>query len=65
MAKNNDNLLGVGGGRTNVSRSTLRGGGSGGPGGPSADAREHKRELLRKFQEKSKTAKEEGTEERR
>ncbi|WP_017570302.1 DUF6243 family protein [Nocardiopsis halotolerans] len=53
MARNGNNLLGVGGQRTTVSRSTLRGGKAGGKGGPSADAVEHKQELLRKLREKS------------
>ncbi|WP_150237088.1 DUF6243 family protein [Nocardiopsis quinghaiensis] len=53
MARNSDNLLGMGGQRTNVSRSTLRGGNGGGKGGPSTDAVERRRELLRKLQERN------------
>lgn len=60
MAKKNNNLLGVGGGRNTVSRSALRGGSPGGPGGPGAGARERERELLRKFREKSAAAHEDG-----
>ncbi|MEU6082997.1 DUF6243 family protein [Streptomyces sp. NPDC047108] len=46
------NLLGVGGTRANLSRSTLRGGGRGGRGrGGGADPMAEKRELLRKLKE--------------
>lgn len=52
MAKSN-NMLGMGGQRTTVSRSTLRGGKTGAKGGPTGDARERKEELLRRFREKT------------
>ncbi|WP_049574782.1 DUF6243 family protein [Nocardiopsis sp. SBT366] len=52
MAKNSDNLLGMGGQRTTVSRSTLRGGKGGTKGGPSDAARERKQDLLRRLREK-------------
>lgn len=55
MAKNSDNLLGMGGQRTTVSRSTLRGGQGGTKGGPSDTAREQKQELLRRLREKHST----------
>jgi len=55
MAKNSDNLLGMGGQRTTVSRSTLRGGQGGTKGGPSDSAREQKQELLRRLREKHAT----------
>lgn len=38
MAKNSDNLLGMGGQRATVSRSALRGGKGGAGGGPSEEA---------------------------
>ncbi|MBB6121684.1 DUF6243 family protein [Nocardiopsis algeriensis] len=53
MARNSDNLLGLGGQRGTFSRSALRGGKGSVPGGPSADARQSKQELLRKIKEKS------------
>lgn len=53
MAKNSNNLLGMGGQRATVSRSTIRGGNAGTKGGPSDDARERKQELLRKLREKT------------
>ncbi|WP_067598162.1 DUF6243 family protein [Nocardiopsis listeri] len=52
MAKNN-NMLGMGGQRTTVARSTLRGGKAGDKGGATGDARERKEELLRRFREKN------------
>ena len=52
MARNSDNLLGMGGQRTTVSRSALRGGNGGNKGGPSEAARERKQELLRRLREK-------------
>ncbi|MFD6100472.1 DUF6243 family protein [Nocardiopsis flavescens] len=52
MARNNDNLLGQGGGR-GVSRSTAKGG-RGGPSGPSADAQRRKEDLLRKIKERTR-----------
>ncbi|MEU3020484.1 MULTISPECIES: DUF6243 family protein [unclassified Nocardiopsis] len=52
MAKNSDNLLGMGGQRTTVSRTALRGGKGGTKGGPSDTAREQKQELLRRLREK-------------
>ena len=63
MAKNN-NMLGMGGQRTNVSRSTLRGGKAGAKGGPTGNARENKEELLRRFREKNNAPRNEASEER-
>lgn len=51
MARNNDNLLGLGGGR-GVSRSSAKAG-RGGPSGPSADAQRRKEDLLRKIKERT------------
>lgn len=51
MARNNDNLLGLGGGR-GVSRSAAKGK-KGGPSGPSADAQRRKEDLLRKIKERN------------
>jgi hypothetical protein len=62
MARNSDNLLGMGGQRATVARSTLRGGKGGGKGGPSTDAVERRRELLRKLQEKNASRGSEGSE---
>ncbi|MFE0047249.1 DUF6243 family protein [Streptomyces albireticuli] len=45
------NMLGVGGTRSNLSRSALRGGGRGGRAGGGTDANAQKRELLRKLRE--------------
>lgn len=56
MARNSDNLLGMGGQRNTVSRTELRGTSGGTKGGPSADARERKQELLRKLREKNSSA---------
>ncbi|WP_159942637.1 MULTISPECIES: DUF6243 family protein [unclassified Nocardiopsis] len=53
MARNSDNLLGMGGQRTTVSRSALRGGKGGMKGGPSADAVQRKQDLLRKLRERN------------
>ncbi|MBR8741126.1 hypothetical protein DSY14_05175 [Nocardiopsis sp. MG754419] len=64
MAKNSDNLLGMGGQRATVSRSTLRGGQNGTKGGPEGDAHERKKELLRRFREKNAAQRNEGSEER-
>ncbi|OLT28697.1 hypothetical protein BJF83_14475 [Nocardiopsis sp. CNR-923] len=60
MARNGDNLLGLGGQRNTVSRGALRGGKKGGPTGPSAQAQDHRSELLRKLKEKNEKAKEDG-----
>ncbi|MEU3886959.1 DUF6243 family protein [Streptomyces sp. NPDC029041] len=46
------NMLGVGGSRQNLGRRELRGGGRGGRIGGGLDPQAHKRELLRKLQEK-------------
>ncbi len=62
MSKNSDNLLGMGGQRTTVSRSAMRGGQGGTKGGPSDDARERKQELLRKLREKHSTQETKDTE---
>jgi hypothetical protein len=62
MAKNSDNLLGMGGQRTTVSRSAMRGNSAGTKGGPSDDARERKQELLRKLREKHSTQESKDTE---
>lgn len=52
MARGGGNMLGVGGTRRNLDRRALRGGARGGRiGGVDTDA--HKRELLRKFQERN------------
>ncbi|MDE3723473.1 MULTISPECIES: DUF6243 family protein [Nocardiopsis] len=51
MSRNNDNLLGLGGGR-GVSRSNAKGAKSG-PTGPSDDARRRKEDLLRKIKERN------------
>ncbi|MCY9786702.1 DUF6243 family protein [Nocardiopsis sp. EMB25] len=59
MARNSDNLLGLGGQRNTVSRGALKGGGKGGPSGPSADARQNRDELLRKLREKNERARSE------
>jgi hypothetical protein len=56
VARNSDNLLGMGGQRNTVSRSTLRATNGGTQGGPSDEARERKQELLRKLREKTKSA---------
>lgn len=49
---NSGNMLGVGGTRSNLSRSALRGGGRGGRGaGAGLDASAQKRELLRSLRE--------------
>ncbi|MFV8128141.1 DUF6243 family protein [Streptomyces syringium] len=44
-------MLGVGGTRSNLSRTALRGGGRGSRAGGGADANAQKRELLRKLRE--------------
>lgn len=44
-------MLGVGGTRSNLSRTALRGGGRAGRAGGGADANAQKRELLRKLRE--------------
>ncbi|MFF5130083.1 DUF6243 family protein [Streptomyces syringium] len=44
-------MLGVGGTRSNLSRTALRGGGRGGRAGGGADPNAQKRELLRKLRE--------------
>ncbi|QCD60551.1 hypothetical protein CEB94_12280 [Streptomyces hawaiiensis] len=55
-------MLGVGGSRKNLGRRALRGGGRGDRIGGGLDPRAHKRELLRKLQEKrQQEAPEEGT----
>lgn len=64
MAKNSDNLLGMGGQRNTVSRTTMRGGKSEGKGGPGDDARERKQELLRRFREKNSAQEGKDVEER-
>ncbi|MFY1678572.1 DUF6243 family protein [Streptomyces sp. WMMC905] len=51
MSKGSGNMLGVGGTRSNLSRSALRGGGKGGPPGGGSDPLGQKRELLRKLRE--------------
>ncbi|MEV6780902.1 DUF6243 family protein [Streptomyces syringium] len=48
---NSGGMLGVGGTRSNLSRTALRGGGRGGRAGGGADANAQKRELLRKLRE--------------
>ncbi|CAL9484153.1 hypothetical protein SUDANB121_03116 [Nocardiopsis dassonvillei] len=60
MARNNDNLLGLGGGR-GVSRSSAKGA-KGGPSGPSDDARRRKEDLLRKIKERTQAERPEGSE---
>ncbi|MFD6950902.1 hypothetical protein A6A08_19365 [Nocardiopsis sp. TSRI0078] len=62
MARNSDNLLGMGGQRTTVSRSALRGDKGGSKGGPSTDAVERRQELLRRLQEKNASRGSEGSE---
>lgn len=59
MARNNDNLLGLGGGR-GISRSTAKGG-KGGPSGPSADAQRRKEDLLRKIKERNQAGAPDGS----
>ncbi|WP_306369420.1 DUF6243 family protein [Nocardiopsis sp. CC223A] len=59
MARNNDNLLGLGGGR-GVSRSAAKGG-RGGPSGPSADAQRRKEDLLRKIKERNRSDDSDGS----
>ncbi|MFL1378363.1 MULTISPECIES: DUF6243 family protein [unclassified Nocardiopsis] len=59
MARNNDNLLGLGGGR-GVSRSAAKGN-KGGPSGPSADAQRRKEDLLRKIKERNQAGNAEGS----
>ncbi|MFD5566691.1 DUF6243 family protein [Streptomyces cadmiisoli] len=54
------NMLGVGGARRNLGREALRGGPNGSRVGGS-DAQAHKRELLRRFQEKQ-AGRQEGAE---
>jgi hypothetical protein len=54
------NLLGVGGSRQKLGRDALRGGGRGGRIGGGLDPQAHKRELLRKLQEK-RQQQEDGT----
>ncbi|MFC3997973.1 DUF6243 family protein [Nocardiopsis sediminis] len=51
MGKSRDNLLGLGGQRTSMSRGAMRGSGYSGKGGR-PDPLEEKRELLRKLKEK-------------
>lgn len=45
-------MLGVGGTRSNIGRKALRGGGRGGRIGGARDPQAHKRELVRKLQER-------------
>ncbi|UIX35106.1 DUF6243 family protein [Streptomyces sp. GQFP] len=52
MARGSGNMLGVGGTRSNLGRSALRGGGRGEKVGGGTDPQAQKRELLRKLQEK-------------
>ncbi|MEV7070724.1 DUF6243 family protein [Streptomyces sp. NPDC093990] len=47
-------MLGVGGTRSNIGRKALRGGDRGGRIGGARDPQAHKRELVRKLQEKRK-----------
>jgi hypothetical protein len=47
-------MLGVGGTRSNIGRKALRGGGCGNRIGGARDPQAHKRELVRKLQEKRK-----------
>ncbi|MFD3562118.1 DUF6243 family protein [Streptomyces sp. NPDC058686] len=49
------NMLGVGGTRSNLSRTTLRGGGRGGRVGGGLDPQAQKRELLRRLREERAT----------
>ncbi|MFC4564443.1 DUF6243 family protein [Nocardiopsis mangrovi] len=51
MGKSRDNMLGLGGQRTSLSRSAMRGSGFSGQGGR-RDPLQEKRELLRKLKEK-------------
>ncbi|UKY49823.1 DUF6243 family protein [Streptomyces inhibens] len=54
MSKGNaGGMLGVGGTRSKLSRGALRGGAGGGRGHGQPDPQAHRRELLRKFQERS------------
>ncbi|MGP8302243.1 DUF6243 family protein [Streptomyces inhibens] len=54
MSKGNaGGMLGVGGTRSKLSRGALRGGAGGGRGLGQPDPQAHRRELLRKFQERS------------
>ncbi|MFE4666803.1 DUF6243 family protein [Streptomyces sp. NPDC056716] len=52
MSRNSGNMLGVGGTRSHLGRSALRGRKSGAPVGSGLDAQAQKRELLRKLKEK-------------
>ncbi|MFE2040471.1 DUF6243 family protein [Streptomyces sp. NPDC059477] len=52
MSRNSGNMLGVGGTRSHLGRSALRGRKSGAPVGAGLDAQAQKRELLRKLKEK-------------
>jgi hypothetical protein len=54
-------MLGVGGGRSNLGRKALRGGGRGNQVGVGQDPQAQKRELLRKLQEDRRRAEEEGS----
>jgi hypothetical protein len=63
LAKNNS-LLGVGGQRSTVSRSALRGGQAGGRGGADGDARERKQDLLRRLREKQEQRTDEGAQDK-
>ncbi|MBE2998170.1 hypothetical protein IDM40_05545 [Nocardiopsis sp. HNM0947] len=60
MAKNKDNLLGMGGQRSTVSRSDLKGGRGGGVGGADRQARDHRQDLLRRIQERNARAADQG-----
>ncbi|MGW1715920.1 DUF6243 family protein [Streptomyces sp. NPDC002156] len=63
MARGGGNMLGVGGTRSNLGRSALRGGGRGKQVGGGTDPQAQKRELVRKLQEKR--AEEEGAQDGR
>ncbi|MEV2278460.1 DUF6243 family protein [Nocardiopsis sp. NPDC049922] len=60
MARNGDNLLGLGGQRKTVSRGALRGKSKDGASGPSAQAQDQRSELLRKLREKNEKEKGDG-----
>ncbi|MEU9123485.1 DUF6243 family protein [Streptomyces sp. NPDC048506] len=51
MAKGAGNMLGLGGTRSNLSRSAMRGGKQGGVRGGGVSPQDQKRELLRKLKE--------------
>ncbi|WP_274564307.1 DUF6243 family protein [Streptomyces spiramyceticus] len=55
MAKGAKKMLGLGGTRSNLSRSAMRGGNSGGIPGGGISPQEQKRELLRKLKEARST----------